>query len=116
MTAEQETRIVDALNELAKEVHDVAMAHGWHEEKRPFGEIIALCHSELSEALEAYRNDEPMFWIDNKKPEGMATEMCDCVIRIFDYLADEGVDVGRIIMAKIGYNKTRSWRHNGKKI
>ena len=38
-------------NELAWEIHENAMAHGWWEENRTFPEIVALCHSELSEAL-----------------------------------------------------------------
>lgn len=40
------------MNELAKEIHQNAVEHGWWEEERSFGEIVALCHSELSEALE----------------------------------------------------------------
>ena len=44
------------INEFMREVHENAKNHGWHEEKRSFGELIALCHSELSEALEEYRN------------------------------------------------------------
>ena len=43
---------------------DNAKQHGWWDEDRTFGEVIALCHSELSEALEAYRDDEDLFWID----------------------------------------------------
>lgn len=36
------------MNELAKEIHQNAVEHGWWEEERSFGEIVALCHSELS--------------------------------------------------------------------
>ena len=30
-------------NELAWEIHENAMAHGWWEENRTFPEIVALC-------------------------------------------------------------------------
>lgn len=48
-----------SLNEWAKEIHENAVAHGWWDEQRSFGEIVALCHSELSEALEEYRSGQP---------------------------------------------------------
>lgn len=100
------------LNKLAKEVHQNAKAHGWWEENRSFGEIIALCHSELSEALEEYRNGTdnirklPIYYSGEgyvankpteccKKPEGIATELADCIIRILDYFGHENAEFNK---------------------
>ena len=51
------------LNRLAAEVHQNAVEHGWWDGPPTFGDIIALCHSELSEALEAYRDGGAGAWL-----------------------------------------------------
>ena len=44
------------LNELAKEVHEIAKSKGWWDKGPTFGDVIANIHCELSEAFEDYRN------------------------------------------------------------
>lgn len=129
------------LNEYRDKIHDNAVAHGWWDEERSFGDIVALCHSELSEALEEYRSGRPMEWKacslwggscdkeecphfktnsctcgNMNKPEGIAVEMADCLIRILDWCGKEGVDIDRIVQEKMAYNETRAYRHGGKKL
>lgn len=49
------------------------------------------------------------------KPEGLAVELCDAIMRILDYLAYMGVDVEAVLEAKHAYNLGRPYRHGGKK-
>ncbi|MBR3741432.1 MAG: hypothetical protein IKN04_13430 [Clostridia bacterium] len=50
------------IKDLAAEIHQNAVAHGWWEEERPLEEVIVLIHSEWSEALEEARAGRPMVW------------------------------------------------------
>ena len=104
------------LNELSQEIYNTAQQHGWWDKEREFPELIALCHSELSEALEEYRNGKPMYYEKNSKPEGVAVEMIDCIIRILDWAGHEDLDVDNILHWKMEYNKNRPYRHGGKVI
>lgn len=105
------------INEFAQEVHENAVAHGWWDEKRSFPEIIALIHSELSEALEEYRmgfDPDLIYPGKGSKPEGIAVELADAMIRILDYCAYSGIDIEEALTIKHAYNKERPYRHGGK--
>ena len=99
---------------LVYEAHKTAVEHGWWDEKRSVPECLCLMHSELSEALESYRNKEPVSFTKDGKPEGIASELADCVIRIFDFCGEHDIDLEDVIVKKMAYNKTRPYRHGGK--
>jgi NTP pyrophosphatase (non-canonical NTP hydrolase) len=106
-------------------------------------EKLMLIVSEAAEALEAYRDptQPPNFYRCTNmachpqpgtrlhapsagvscsfcgkalKPEGVASELADIVIRVGDLAARLGIDLGRAVEEKHAYNETRALRHGGK--
>lgn len=92
--------------------HKTAFDAGWYTNpetgapiERNFGEVIALMHSELSEALEAHRKG----LMDDKLPsrQGIEVEFADCIIRILDTCAALNLDLAGAVIEKNRYNQTR---------
>lgn len=102
------------INKACALVYDVNAANGWYTDpqtmrpkvERNFGELIALCHSELSEALEAHRKN----LMDDKLPHrsGAEVELADCVIRIMDMCVCMGFDLAGALLEKVEYNSNRA--------
>lgn len=127
------------LNEIAKRSHKNSKSKGFWDgnldpKDRSFvPEKLMLIVSEASEALESYRKNEPLSFGSCKgcqvtvegdtrctncknllKPEGMASELADIVIRVGDLAERLGIDLGRAVEEKHAFNLTRAMKHGGK--
>ncbi len=106
---------VATITYLCRECHRISRDRGWYDEgERNFGELIALVHSELSEALEAYRDGDPP---DKHLPHlsSVQVELADTLIRVFDLAEYLDIDLEMAVIDKMEFNKTREYRHGGKR-
>lgn len=104
----------ESINNLVTICHKASTDAGWwtdkdgsdlRDNKYTFSNKIALCHSELSEALEADRKN----LMDDKLPEfeGRVVEIADLIIRAFDLAGAYNMPLGEAVVAKLAFNAVR---------
>lgn len=136
--------MIETLNTLAGKIHKTPIEHGWWETERELPEVLMLCVSELSEALEEYRDGRPNEWYMCNEIFGDSTPCLpkdETQWRMFGHTAEceyrsakpEGIavamvdciirifdylahiDIDGIMKCKMKYNASRPYRHGGKK-
>lgn len=123
-----EQRNVSTLAGLIVEIRKLNTAKGWRNEHSRvdregpwFAAYCALATSEVSEALDAYRDKE---WSGVRlplrdgeflaKPIGVGPELADALIRLLDMIDIWEVDIEYELARVIDYGWTRPYQHGGK--
>ena len=108
-----EMAVYDGLVAAQNMAHTTATSRGWYNDpttgepvQRNFGEVVALMHSELSEALEAHRKGLTDRHLPHRN--GIEVEFADCIIRILDTGKALGLDVPGAFIEKNRYNRQRA--------
>jgi NTP pyrophosphatase (non-canonical NTP hydrolase) len=119
-TEEAKASSIETIAELVEHSHRNARNKGFHDPAPSLLEQIALVHTELSEAVEAYRSPDRRrideVWFEGQKPEGIPIELADVVIRVADICGRFEIDLTAAIRLKAVYNESRPRRHGGKRL
>jgi len=134
ITTEEQEIVEKAFEILVRESYGTAKEKGWWEtidnlEESDLKEMVrglvfsqkkALCDDELSEVHEEFRNHgldpEKFIYLGEKgKPEGIAVEFADLFVRSFDMFGYFKIPIVKALLMKMEYNRTRPYRHGGKK-
>ena len=136
-------KLVEGLNESAKAIHTHNVMQGFWDEKRNVGELLMLVVTEISEAMEAHRDDkhsnignwnrshqeqldayslsEDLYALEKNISfkdaikDSFEDEIADAIIRLLDLCGGMNIDIEEHIRAKVEYNKSRPRLH-GKKL
>jgi NTP pyrophosphatase (non-canonical NTP hydrolase) len=120
--ARSEEQGAEAISSVAEEMYAIAAAHGFHEEHvrgqvpPDFGNFCMNLVAEVAELWEAYREGRLDRQCEKKcKLSCSEEELADIVIRAMDTAEQLGVNLGRAVARKAAYNRTRPYRHGGKR-
>ncbi len=94
----------DSLTQRMREVRALADAKGFGSDEKRIWEMLALIHSEVSEATDAYKKGEPI--------DHVGEELIDAVIRILHLLSALGLNPDELFDDKMKRNWARPYKYN----
>ncbi|MDP6110788.1 MAG: MazG-like family protein [Planctomycetota bacterium] len=104
----------DCLARLGREIVEINHLNGWNvtspenwSDTYRIPAMLALIHSEVSEALEAFRNDDKADFEE---------EIADIIIRTLDLSTGLGIQTDECLRRKMDTNRRRGHKHGGKRV
>jgi NTP pyrophosphatase (non-canonical NTP hydrolase) len=94
----------EGLNIKMREVRQMADAKGFSADAARIWEMLALIHSEVSEATDAYKKGQPL--------EKVGEELTDAIIRILHLLSALDLDAEELFECKMQINWARPYKYN----
>ncbi|HEX9074228.1 MAG TPA: hypothetical protein VF932_00545 [Anaerolineae bacterium] len=92
------------LNQKMQEVRALADGKGFSSNPERIWEMLALIHTEVSEATDAYKKGEPM--------EHIGEELTDAIIRILHLMSALDLDAEKLFQEKMKKNWDRPFKYN----
>ena len=94
----------EGLNTEMREVREMADAKGFSSDHGSIWEMLALVHTEISEATDAYKKGQPM--------DKVGEELIDAIIRILHLLSALDLDAEELFQHKMKVNWERPHKFN----
>ncbi|CAG0941973.1 hypothetical protein ANRL1_00766 [Anaerolineae bacterium] len=92
------------LNQKMQQVRALADGKGFSSDPSRIWEMLALIHTEVSEATDAYKKGEPI--------EHIGEELTDAIIRILHLMSALNLDAEKLFAEKMAKNWERPYKFN----
>jgi NTP pyrophosphatase (non-canonical NTP hydrolase) len=107
------TYLKNSFYQIGERAYNGSVERGFGDSLDNDDKALLLVHSEISEAVEALRHNNPP---SKHIPEfnGVEEELADIVIRVCNYAYAKKFRLDEAVIAKMDFNDTREYQHGGK--
>jgi len=96
------------IQKLMDDAYELAIEKGFYNgDERPI-ELLAMIHTEVSEAINIYRKKGMK---DYSSMESLPTELADVILRTLTFCRHFNIDIENSLIKKMEYNKKRVWQN-----